>query len=332
MFTDHANRLIKNSIVFFIGFIFSLVNLSLFKTNRSVHIILSFGIFVIGLIVLLIKLRLNHINTVDDKIALFSIMYYYFSGIYIVYSMVIENVLGSNRIGVYIIRATLLLYVITIIIIVAKRSKVKLSKLLSFTKPNNAFYLLLGTVFIISWTLFTSYFIVPIFEGHFPNVYHFFLEWYSNSPQPTISNMFYVLICFAILPAITEESLFRGYLQSSLKNIRIQNKTLKELLVILLVSIAFMLIHGSLYSCIITIPIGIVFSMLVNITKSIKSTIFVHFVGNGFFNIFTMFIAVNFTKSSIKNTTIGMILTIILSLLMLFFISRKQVIISRESI
>lgn len=332
MLIDNKNRLIINSIIFLSGFVYSLMNISLLIHNKSVHTILSIGLFISGLVILLLKLHLKHTHAFDDKIVLFSLMYYYISGIYLIFSMVIEKTFTNSQISVYIIRGTLLLYVVSIIAVIAKSSRESIIEIVSIKRPINRNYILLGAIFIISWTLFTSYFIVPIFEGKFQNTYLFFDRWYTNALYPTIPNMLYVIINFALLPAITEEILFRGYLQKALKGILVHNTVVKEFIVIFIVSITFMLIHGSFYSCLITIPIGIVFSMLVNITNSIKSSIVIHFTGNGFFNIFTMFIGKRIHSLSFQQAAIGIVITLGLSIVMFYILVKRQIMLAKESI
>lgn len=102
-----------------------------------------------------------------------------------------------------------------------------------------------------------------------------------------------------------------------------KNPVFKNILIIGIVSLLFALIYGSWYSIIINIPIGIVFSVLCYLTGRVVSSIILHFIGNGFFNIFVMIISNKIIELQPFQALIGFFLTLIISSIMFVLLFRR---------
>ena len=87
-------------------------------------------------------------------------------------------------------------------------------------------------------------------------------------------NYFVSLFTLAVVPAIVEELAFRGIILSSYKN----NPVLTG---VLMSSFYFGIMHLTITQFFYAIAGGILFSLLVKVTKSIYSSILIHFIFNG---------------------------------------------------
>lgn len=85
------------------------------------------------------------------------------------------------------------------------------------------------------------------------------------------------LICFAILPAIYEELIFRKFMLQFLRN------RLSDLTAILLTSLLFAVFHMNILQGIIAFIFGIFLSVIAIKTSSILLCIYAHFLNNLFF-------------------------------------------------
>lgn len=93
------------------------------------------------------------------------------------------------------------------------------------------------------------------------------------------------LLMMALMPAITEELLFRGFVFSSLLNKISPTKA------IIISSAMFAILHFSLMKFFTTFLLGIVFGYTVYKTKSVYSSMILHFLNNGIASIAQYFAA-----------------------------------------
>ena len=98
----------------------------------------------------------------------------------------------------------------------------------------------------------------------------------SESPIPLDNGWWYVLNLFALalLPAICEELIFRGIIFNGLR------KKLGDWLAVFVSAILFVLMHASLEQLVYPLLLGMVFGWLVLRTKTVVSSIIVHFLNN----------------------------------------------------
>ncbi len=82
------------------------------------------------------------------------------------------------------------------------------------------------------------------------------------------------LFITALVPAITEELVFRGVILTGYKKSPI-------LIGVLMSSLYFGLIHFTVTQLFYTIAVGVIFALVVKVTKSIYATILMHFILNG---------------------------------------------------
>lgn len=100
------------------------------------------------------------------------------------------------------------------------------------------------------------------------------------------------VMVFALLPAIAEELIFRGLIQKGLST------RLKGFATIMLTSIMFVLIHGSLQQTVYQLIVGIILSFLVAVGGSVVYSIILHFLSNFFVLLFSTFDIVSYLSSS----------------------------------
>lgn len=122
------------------------------------------------------------------------------------------------------------------------------------------------------------------------------------------------LIIVALLPAVCEEALFRGFLLGAFKG---ESKKSKVWAVIM-VGVLFGIMHLNFIRIVPTAILGILFTYCALVTKSIFTSIFMHFLNNGF-SVGMLYIAQNYLEVPIQaNTTYEMpdILSIIITILL----------------
>lgn len=102
------------------------------------------------------------------------------------------------------------------------------------------------------------------------------------------------ILIYALLPAIAEEMIFRGLIQKGLST------KLNGVATILLTTIMFVLVHGSLQQTIYQMIVGIMLSFIVCVGGSILYSIILHFFNNLFVLLFSTFDIVGYLSS--KNT------------------------------
>ena len=140
---------------------------------------------------------------------------------------------------------------------------------------------------MIAFTLLTSYFLIPIYQRFIPSFYSVFAEQLYQPRGISVKMLLFSILGFALLPALGEECLFRGFLQSILNRLPFRKKSTQLFAVTAIVAILFAALHGLLLRFLINLPIAIVFSLLVIGTRSIFSSVIVHAIGNGFFTVFS---------------------------------------------
>lgn len=98
----------------------------------------------------------------------------------------------------------------------------------------------------------------------------------SSTSLPLTNGGWYVLNLFvlAFLPAVCEELIFRGIIFNGLR------KNMKDIYAILLSATLFALMHASLEQFVYPFILGLVFGWLVLRTKTIVSSMIVHFLNN----------------------------------------------------
>ena len=130
-------------------------------------------------------------------------------------------------------------------------------------------------LFIIFW------FLIIILSGSFilnlleVSVWDFFGK---DLPVDGISgmsfeNLFQTLFTMAVIPSIFEELFFRGAVLSSLEK-------KSKIYAIIISSLFFVLMHGSIYYVLSTFFVGVALSLLVYATHSVLAAMFVHFLNN----------------------------------------------------
>lgn len=157
---------------------------------------------------------------------------------------------------------------------------------LGFSKHINAFQIIIGFLIIFTANILAG----PLQDfsekivAHFPSVDAFAKSMeksYSENIKAMMSNMngnvdlIVSLIILALLPALFEELFFRGALQN------LFTKWWKQpLLAIVVSSLIFSLIHGSIYLFLSRLALGFVLGMMYYQTKNIWVNIIAHFLNN----------------------------------------------------
>ena len=100
------------------------------------------------------------------------------------------------------------------------------------------------------------------------------------------------LFIFALLPAIAEELIFRGIIQTSLST------RYKGFTTIIISTLLFVLMHGSLNQTIYQFVVGIMLSYLALVGGSIIYSIILHFLNNALVVVFSCFDIVSYLSAS----------------------------------
>jgi len=144
------------------------------------------------------------------------------------------------------------------------------------------FILILSIIGLIGFQFFVTGFL-SVQESIIPKAFYQFYQHFSSTYETMLihfvgSNNYLLLLrailIIAVLPAICEEFLFRGFLQKSLE------KTFKPVNAILITSIIFGLSHLNPIDTIPLICIGIFFGIIAYNTNSLILPIILHFLNN----------------------------------------------------
>ena len=132
------------------------------------------------------------------------------------------------------------------------------------------------------WFVFTC-FGVLIFGSTLLNtaVFHIFgsdaqyslYNTFTPSGSDQITNVIYTVIAFAAVPAVTEEFIFRGVVQSEYSNYGVSTA-------IVMSGIMFSMLHFNINQFLVYFYCGIVASYAVYITQSLWAAILLHFINN----------------------------------------------------
>lgn len=127
------------------------------------------------------------------------------------------------------------------------------------------------TILIASVLFFASINFVLMFENIFST---FSTPPNGRIPLSNIGELLLSILCFALMPAVCEELLFRGIIFKSL------NKKFGLVLSVILGSIIFVLIHFSIYQTIYQFLLGIALCLILYFTGNILYCIIAHFTNN----------------------------------------------------
>ncbi len=110
----------------------------------------------------------------------------------------------------------------------------------------------------------------------------------------TSSGTFFLLglVIYALLPAIGEELIFRGLIQTSLSS------KYKGIIAMLLTTIMFVLMHGSLQQTVYQFIVGIMLSYLALVGGSIVYSMILHFLNNALVLVFSCFDIVSYLNAN----------------------------------
>ena len=110
----------------------------------------------------------------------------------------------------------------------------------------------------------------------------------------SLTNIAYIIITFAILPAFTEEFVFRGIVQSEYTDYGVG-------IAIVISSLMFAMLHFNLKQFIVYFYCGVILSYTVYITQSILAGVILHFLNNlyGLFGEFILWDAIKSPNSLI---------------------------------
>ncbi len=130
-------------------------------------------------------------------------------------------------------------------------------------------------IFYTSYSYLQDVYIAPYFEPYYTNIKDFITDAYSNifrysGPYGIIPAVFVA----AIVPAISEELLFRGYFQGCLL------QKLKPRNAILIASVVFAITHLNPISLLPLLMIGLYLGLSAYLTKNIIVPIVIHFINN----------------------------------------------------
>lgn len=152
------------------------------------------------------------------------------------------------------------------------------------------------------------------------NIVNDSMSTYSDSMSTLMSSQSIWVVWFVIgiVPAISEETLFRGYLLSSLRQ-----KT-KPIVYIIVTALMFGIYHMNLYQGCYAFLLGLVLAYVVYKTNSIFASAIIHFICNSMAVILSMTTIINLEKiSDIQLIGIG-IAGLVMLVAGLWFISRKK--------
>lgn len=211
-------------------------------------------------------------------------------------------------------------------LIAAKISPMPFDKLFRLKKPNINI-LILSILGIISFQFFIASYSV-LQESMIPESFRDFYRNYSESVRDlyesvlggtTYSDYLRGILIGAVLPAISEEALFRGFFQRSME------EKLKPIWAILISGISFGIIHMNPIDLIPLILIGIYLSALAFYSGSIWVPVLVHFVNNFWALNIMYFTPLKNLEEQSKNIPLPLALSLLIAgafttLLILFFI------------
>ncbi len=141
------------------------------------------------------------------------------------------------------------------------------------------------------------------------------MQLYFN--DPSIPVLLLNLILLALLPAVSEEILFRGVLQ------RLIAENLKSpIWSILIPSLAFALMHFSVYEFIPIFLAGVLLALIYYFSQSLKLSIIVHFINNGM-QVVMMSVA-NGEEAEFSPTVFGVVFLISALVLVVIFQQWKR--------
>lgn len=141
------------------------------------------------------------------------------------------------------------------------------------------------------------------------------MQLYFN--DPSIPVLLLNLILLALLPAVSEEILFRGVLQ------RLIAENLKSpIWSILIPSLAFALMHFSVYEFIPIFLAGVLLALIYYFSQSLKLSIIVHFINNGM-QVVMMSVA-NGEEAEFSPTVFGLVFLISALVLVVIFQQWKR--------
>lgn len=152
------------------------------------------------------------------------------------------------------------------------------------------------------------------------NIVNDSMSTYSDGMSTLMSSQSIWVVWFVIgvVPAISEETLFRGYLLSSLRQ-----KT-KPIVYIIVTALIFGIYHMNLYQGCYAFLLGLVLAYVVYKTNSIFASAIIHFICNSMAVILSMTTIINLEKiSDIQLIGIG-IAGLVMLVAGLWFISRKK--------
>ena len=202
------------------------------------------------------------------------------------------EILNNPMIGMILSQALIILP--TLIYIINRKKHIK--KIIRFNKMN--------VVTLIALTFFT-YAMLPVMS--FINMVS--MMFVKNKISSTVTeivgkeSLLFGIIVVAVLPAFVEETLFRGVLYNTHRKVSIKKA-------LILNGLLFGLLHGNFNQFAYAFFMGIVFSLVVEATDTVISTIWCHFLINGN-SILSAFLSKNVKNVEIADSNVITINTLI---------------------
>ncbi len=169
-----------------------------------------------------------------------------------------------------------------VFMIYSKRNKIEKFSIKNINKKT--FDLRFLVVFVLSiFVFFGSLNFTTFFNTLFAN---FATPSSGRVPLGNFGEFLLSVLCFAVIPAIAEELIFRGVIFSSLKN------KIGLVWAVLVSGVAFTLIHFSIFQTIHQFLLGVVLALIFYFSGKLIYSMFFHFCNN-FFVIFFMYVSGN---------------------------------------
>lgn len=171
---------------------------------------------------------------------------------------------------------------------------------------------LLFSVFAFGVTLFGSALVkIGLYAvGYYSTSYSLY-ENYVPAESSGISEILYVLIALAILPAITEEFVFRGIVMQEYRTAGCSKST-----ALIISSLLFAMIHFNIAQLPVYFFGGLVFGCVMMVTDSLVAAVIVHFLNNAF----SLFFETRLLQLITQTNSLIFVLFIMAVFFMVFFI------------
>jgi len=138
----------------------------------------------------------------------------------------------------------------------------------------------------------------------------------QNLPLNSVFDYIILTVFICIIPAVFEEAAFRGMIQGFLKNCG-------ALVSFIAVGLCFAFYHLSLFSFVYQLIFGIILAVLREKSGSVIPGVIAHFLNN-FINLSLIYFQVPFDFYSPLYISLGVIVTIVVTLFIIFYRKKKR--------